>query len=88
MPIDSVLKPFVSFFLFSVFMTLNSSETVFPSKTFFDSTSPKSSSLDFVTFLINTQKEAEADAWLKSHGFNPGNISGPGLALYAQLHTQ
>ena len=43
---------------------------------------------DFVTFLINTQKEAEADAWLKSHGFNPGNISGPGLALYAQLHTQ
>ena len=43
---------------------------------------------DFVTFLINTQKEAEADAWFKSHGFNPGNISGPGLALYAQLHTQ
>ena len=43
---------------------------------------------DFVTFLINTQKEAEADAWLKSHGFNPGNISGPGLALYAQLHTK
>ena len=43
---------------------------------------------DFVTFLINTQKEAEADAWLKSHGFNSGNLSGPGLALYAQLHTQ
>ena len=56
MPIDSVLKPFVSFFLFSVFMTLNSSEIVFPSKTFFDSTSPKSSSLDFVTFLMALTK--------------------------------
>ena len=42
---------------------------------------------DFVTFLINTQKEDEADIWLKSHGFNPGNISGPGLALYSQLHS-
>ena len=43
---------------------------------------------DFVTFLINTQKEAEADAWIKSHGFKPGNISGPGLALYAKLYTK
>jgi len=42
---------------------------------------------DFVTFLINTQKEDEADVWLKSHGFNPGNVSGPGLALYSQLHS-
>jgi NhaP-type Na+/H+ or K+/H+ antiporter len=42
---------------------------------------------DFVTFLINTQKEDEADIWLKSHGFNPGNVSGPGLALYSQLHS-
>ncbi|MBT3945419.1 MAG: hypothetical protein HOC41_03550 [Candidatus Marinimicrobia bacterium] len=43
---------------------------------------------DFVTFLINTQKEDEAENWLKSHGFNPGNVSGPGLALYAQLHAR
>ena len=41
---------------------------------------------DFVTFLINVQKEDEADTWLKSHGFNPGNVSEPGMALYAQLH--
>ena len=38
---------------------------------------------DFVTFLINVQKEDEADTWLKSHGFNPGNVSEPGMALYA-----
>lgn len=42
---------------------------------------------DFVTFLINTQKEDVADNWLKAHGFNPGNVSGPGLALYSQLHS-
>lgn len=41
---------------------------------------------DFVTFLINIQKEDEADTWLKSHGFNPGNVSEPGMALYAHLH--
>jgi hypothetical protein len=41
---------------------------------------------DFVTFLINVQKEDEADTWLKSHGFNPGNVSEPGMALYAHLH--
>jgi hypothetical protein len=43
---------------------------------------------DFVTFLINTQKEAEAETWLKSHGFNSGNIAGPGLTLNAQLYNQ
>jgi hypothetical protein len=43
---------------------------------------------DFVTFLINTQKETEAETWLKSHGFNSGNIAGPGLTLNAQLHNQ
>ncbi len=43
---------------------------------------------DFVTFLINTQKEEEANLWLEKHRFNPGNVSGPGLALYAQLHSK
>ena len=37
---------------------------------------------DFVTFLINTKKEDEANTWLKSNGFSPGNVSGPGLSLF------
>ena len=42
---------------------------------------------DFVTFLINTKKEDEANTWLKLNGFSPGNVSGSGLSLYKQLHT-
>jgi len=42
---------------------------------------------DFVTFLINTKKEDEANTWLKSNGFSPGNVSGPGLSLFKQLHA-
>ena len=50
------IQTFFSFFLFSVFIILNSSRTVFPSRISFESNSPKSFPLDFVTCFIALAK--------------------------------
>ena len=52
-----------------------------------NSTSPiddyfKIKSGDIITFLINTQKEEDANEWLKEKGFKSGPVARPGLSLF------